>query len=398
MYDVIVIGAGPAGMMASITSAANNNKVLLIEKNASVGKKLALTGGTRCNLTNLKSINDFIKEIPVNNKMLYSTLNKFGPQDIYDYFNKLGVSLKVEDNDRVFPVDNKATTVIEALYQELIKYKVDINFNETVKEINNNNDYKIVVTDKDSYKTNKIIITTGGCSYPQTGSTGDGYKLAKMLNQEVTKLYPAETFLITKESIPLAGLTLDDVLISLNKKQVNGSLLFTHIGLSGPAIFKISEEVYKQLQDNKYVSINIDLIPNYTLEELLIYLNEYDQKKEIISFVREYLPKRLADYITNDMGTNAKIGTISKIKKQLLIENIKNFKIDIKATGTIEQSFVTGGGIDIKNINPKTMESTINKGIYFAGEILDIHGHTGGYNITIALSTGYVAGMNKEDL
>lgn len=398
MYDVIVIGAGPAGMMASITSAANNNKVLLIEKNASVGKKLALTGGTRCNLTNLKSINDFIKEIPVNNKMLYSTLNKFGPQDIYDYFNKLGVSLKVEDNDRVFPVDNKATTVIEALYQELIKYKVDINFNETVKEINNNNDYKIVVTDKDSYKTNKIIITTGGCSYPQTGSTGDGYKLAKMLNQEVTKLYPAETFLITKESIPLAGLTLDDVLISLNKKQVNGSLLFTHVGLSGPAIFKISEEVYKQLQDNKYVSINIDLIPNYTLEELLIYLNEYDQKKEIISFVREYLPKRLADYITNDMGTNAKIGTISKIKKQLLIENIKNFKIDIKATGTIEQSFVTGGGIDIKNINPKTMESTINKGIYFAGEILDIHGHTGGYNITIALSTGYVAGMNKEDL
>lgn len=393
MYDVIVIGAGPAGIMASIVAASRGKKVLLIEKNEKIGKKLELTGGGRCNLINLKKTEDFIKEIPVNNKTLYTILNQFNPMDIYNYFIKIGVPLKIEDDDRVFPMSNKSKTIIDALYNQLINYNVTLNLNETVLQINND-DIKEIVTNKNTYKTKKVIISTGGCSYPQTGSTGDGYIFAKKINQDVTKIYPAVTFLINNQSLPLAGITLDNVNISINKKTVSGSLLFTHIGFSGPAAFKISEELYKELQDNKIATINIDLVPKYTEEELLNKLKQYNQKKELNSFIKEYLPKRLADYLVSETLSNLKIAETSNLNKKKLLEMIKNYKVDIKSTGNVVQSFVTGGGINMKYINPKTMESTINKGIYFIGELLDIHGHTGGYNITIALSTAYVAGIS----
>ncbi len=392
MYDVIVIGAGPAGMMASISAATSNKKVLLIDKNDKVGKKMALTGGSRCNVINLKSTKEFINEIPVNNKMLYSALNQFGPQDIFDYFIKIGVPLKIEDNDRVFPISNKSKTIIDALESQLKINNVFINLNEVVDSIENCDTYKIVKTNKNTYKTEKIIIATGGVSYPVTGSTGDGYKLAEKMDQTVTKLYPAETFLINKEPLPLAGITIDSVLITFNKSQATGSMLFTHTGLSGPAIFKISAEVYNELKTSKYATIGIDLIPNFTFDQLAISLNDYNPKKEINSFVRDYLPKRLGDYIVNETIPNLKVGITSKVNKQKLLLALKNFKVTIKSTGTIEQSIVTGGGIDMKYINFKTMESLTNNKIYFAGEVLDIHGHTGGYNITIALSTGFVAG------
>lgn len=395
MYDVIVIGAGPAGIMASITAAKNNKKVLLIEKNNKIGKKLELTGGGRCNLINLKPINDFIKEIPVNNKILYSVFNCFSPQDIYDYFNNLGIKLRIEEEDRVFPISNKSSTIVEGLYNQLLINKVIIKLNEEVQSIEFNK--KEVITNKDIYIADNIIIATGGLSYPITGSTGDGYKFAEKMNQHLTKLYPTNTFLLTKDILPLSGITLNNVLISFNKKKSIGSMLFTHTGISGPAVFKMSEYVYKELENNKYVTINIDLLPNYSVEELLMKLNDYNQKKDMNNFVREYLPRRLADYIVKVLDLDLKVGAISKIKKQELVKKIKNFDIKIKETGAIEQSIVTGGGIDMKYINPKTMESTINKNIYFAGEILDIHGHTGGYNITIALSTGYVAGALKKE-
>ncbi len=391
MYDVIVIGAGPAGMMASI-SAASNKKVLLLDKNDKIGKKMELTGGGRCNLINLKSTNDFINEIPINNKMLYSSLNQFGPQDIFDFFADLEQPLKVEDNDRVFPVSDKAKTIINVLKNQLEINKVVVNLNEDVEMIENYDSYKIVKTNKNTYKTKAIIITTGGVSYPVTGSTGDGHRLAEKMNQPVTKLYPAETFLISSETHPLAGITIDNVLIDFNQKKASGSLLFTHTGLSGPAIFKISALVYHELKISKDVIVRIDLIPNFSIEELTIALSNYDPKKEINSFVRDYIPKRLGDYIVNKIISNFKVGVMSKTNKQKLLFALKNFEVVIKATGTLEQSFVTGGGIDMKYINSKTMESLINKGIYFAGEILDIHGHTGGYNITIALSTGFLAG------
>lgn len=393
MYDVIIIGAGPAGIMASIMASSKDNKVLLIEKNDRIGKKLELTGGMRCNVTNLKSVNDFIEEIPVNKKMLYSILNQFGPQDIYDYFTQIGVPLKVEDENRVFPKDNKSKSIINALNHQLNLSKTEVHLNEAVLKIEILNDYKNLITDKETYKTKNIIISTGGCSYPQTGSTGDGYKFATSLNQRVNKLYPAETFLIYEDVLPLPGLTMDNVKINFNNKQSSGSLLFTHIGLSGPAVFKISEEVYKYLLTNEKATLYIDMVVDYTESELLSKLNLYDQKREVSIFIKEFFPKRLVDYITLNKYENVKIGDMNKTSKEELISTIKNFKVNIKKTGTLEQSFVTGGGVDVKDINPKTMESKKNKGIYFVGEVVDVHGHTGGYNITIALSTGYASGI-----
>jgi len=399
MYDTIIIGAGPAGMMASIRASENKHKVLLIEKNDRLGKKLRLTGGTRCNLTNLKKIDSFIKEIPVNNKFLYSSLNQFGPQDIYDYFTDSGVALKVEDNDRVFPISNKAQTIIDILNKKMIFNNVDIHLNETVKKIiNHGKDDKEIITDAGTYKSNGVIIATGGCTYPQTGSTGDGYRFCEDLKQPLTDIYPAETFLISKNILPLAGITLDDVDIKFDKYHATGSILFTHFGISGPATFKISEKVYHQLKIKPTITLYVDLIPNYSEYDLMQKLNNYESKKELISFVREYLPRRLSDYIVNDNDSKQRIAILSKIKKQSIITLLKNFQIEIKATGLIEQSFISGGGVDIKHINPKTMESTKNSGIYFAGELLDLHGHMGGYNITIALSTGFVAGTERIDV
>jgi len=390
MYDIIVIGAGPAGMMTAIMASSNGKKVLLIEKNDIVGKKLLLTGGTRCNLTNLKAIDKFIEEIPVNKRTLYSTLNNFGPEDIYQYFNNLNIPLKVEDNDRVFPKDNKATSIVNGLYNALLESNVDLHLNESVIEIKD----KEITTNKDKYQPDKIIIATGGLSYSNTGSTGDGYKFAESMNQDVTKLYPAETYIITKDILPLEGISLKDVLVSFEKIKASGDILFTKKGLSGPAIFKISEYLYKYLENNKVAEITIDFIPNISLDKLSEELEKYNHQKEMYSFIKKYLPKRLGDYLVDQFIINQKIGSISKKDRIKLLTNIKAYKIDIVATGSIEQAFVTGGGVDIKNINTKTMESKINKDIYFAGEILDIHGHMGGYNITIALSTGYTAGVN----
>lgn len=397
MYDVIVIGAGPAGIMASI-KASSNNKVLLIEKNDKIGCKLALTGGGRCNLTNLKKNADFLKEIPVNSKALEVCMNKFGPSIIYKYFEDLGVPLKTEENDRVFPKSDKASSIINILYQQLISSKVTINYKESVVDINIKNSYKEVITNKGIYKTKNIIIATGGCSYPHTGSTGDGYKLAKILKQPLIEIYPAETFLITTSSLQLQGITLPDVKITFYK-TVSGSLLFTHTGLSGPSVFKISEEVYKYLKEHNNATISIDLLPKYSSDEMLLKILNYNQKKEIKSFIKEFFPKRLVDYIIkiNNINENIKIASISKNNVLKLIDSIKFFKVDIKRTGKLEESFVTGGGVDFKNINSNTMESTINKGIYFVGELLDVHGHTGGYNITIALSTGYLAGTSIKE-
>lgn len=391
MYDVIVVGAGPAGVMAGIKAGSRNRKVLLIEKNEKILKKLELTGGGRCNLTNFKPLKLFIEQLPVNSKNLYSTLTSFGPKEIMDYFNKLGVKLKCENEHRVFPVSNSSFSIIEALIGEIKKYKVELKLNEIVKDLVLDEKIKIVKTNKDIYKTKNIIIATGGFSYPQTGSNGDGYCLAKKIKQDVTDVYPAETFIQTKKNHNLNGITIENVDVCLDKEKASGSLLFTHTGLSGPAIFKISEKVYKRLKEEEVAIINIDFKPEIDIEKLLDDLNNYDSKKEVSTFIKSLLPKRLADYLISDFN-KLKIGQLSKQQKQEIVFKIKKYPLEIIKTGSLEQSLITGGGVDMKKINSKTMESTQNKGVYFIGEVLDIHGHTGGYNITLALSTGYTAG------
>jgi len=385
MYDVIIIGAGPAGLMAAIN--LKNKKILLIEKNETIGKKLLITGGSRCNITNLKNTDEFLKNL--NNEFLKCSLNSFGPKQIFKFFEKRNLKLKIEEDDKVFPFSNKSNDILDILKKE-IKDKVELNLNENVIDI----DFKTkeVITNKDKYKSKNIIIATGGLSYPNTGSTGDGYKFAKKNNQKTTSLYPSQTYLTTKESYDLSGITIDKVIIKYENHISNGSMLFTHKGISGPSVFKISEHVYKNLKNNS--KIIVDFI-NYNEEELINKILKYDKNKEIKSFFREFLPRRLVDKVIN---TNKKIKFINIKEIKELINKFKNFEIEIKSTGTISQSFVTGGGIDLNYINEKTMESKIYKNVYFIGEVLDIHGNTGGYNITIAMSSGYSAAtdINKR--
>lgn len=387
IYNTIVIGAGPAGCMAAI-EASKKNKVLLIEKNSHILKKLSITGGGRCNVTNNKSVKDFLDNVVVNSKTLFSSLSTFGPTEIRNFFKSNNVILVEEEDNKLFPRSNSSMEIINCFENVIKKNEILVKLNEKVEDIDIVDNLKIIKTNKNIYKCYNLVITTGGKSYSNTGSTGDGYMFSKKLNQPITDLYPALTFLKTKKH-DLAGISIEDVKINLNDKVSRGSLLFTHIGLSGPAIFKISEYVYKELLNNKVI-IKIDFCPEITSEELFNNLNSYNSKKELLSFLKEYLPKRLAIKISLEIG-NIKIAELSKLKKQNIIDSIKKYEVEILKTGNIEQSIVTGGGIDMKYIDTRTMESKINKGIYYAGEILDTHGITGGYNITIALSTGYLA-------
>lgn len=396
MYDVIVIGAGPAGMMASIVAAKNNKKVLLLEKNSNLGKKLLITGGGRCNITNLKNVNNFCKEISVNSNFLKYSLNVFGPKQIYNYFSDLGVTLKVEDNDRVFPKGDNSGLIVDALYGEIKRYNIFVNYNCSVTGVISNNGEYLVNTNLGNFKTLNVIVATGSRSYPKTGSNGDGYKFAKQLNQPLTELYPSQVSLKLLDPLPLSGITIESVKIKLNNIIKKGSMLFTHKGISGPAVFKISEHVYHEFKNKEEVAIFINFLPDESEESLFEKMAEYNPKKEIKSFIKELVPSRLAEYILGVSKINGsdKIAIISNKNKRIIINNIINYKIYIKNNFMVETSLVTGGGVNLRYINNQTMESTINRGVYFVGELLDVHGSTGGYNITIALATGYVAGSS----
>jgi len=391
MYDVIIIGTGPAGLMAA-NVIDKNTKLLILEKNDKPGKKLLITGGGRCNVTNLKSNNDFLNEIHHNRKHLYSTINNFGPWDIYNFFIDNNVPLKEEDENKIFPASDKAVDILNTLLKNINK---KINYNECVEEIIYKENNIKIITNKDIYTTKNLIVATGGTSFKNTGSSGDHIMFAKMLNQPIIDLYPAETGIILKDKLDLAGISLEDVRVSFNKNEFYGNLMFTHKGLSGSSIMKSSEYIYL----DKINIINIDLLPNITDDELYNLIINYNREKEINTFLNNYFPKRLSSYIlnVNNLQDNFKIKNLTKTQTLKLVETIKKCTFEILKTYDINEAYVTGGGIDMKFINSKTMESTINKGVYFVGECLDIHGPIGGYNITLALSTGYTAGINVGD-
>lgn len=389
MYDVIIIGAGPAGLMAAII-ASEKNKVLVIEKNPSAGKKLLLTGGGRCNVSNLKSNRDFLDIVYYNKKYLHSALSKFGPDDIYRYFTSNGVALKIEKEDQLFPVSDKANDILQALLKNT--KNVDFQYNETVIDINNE-EVKEVITNRRKYKSKNVIIATGGVSFPKTGSTGDHLKFAEKLNQPLTSLFPAETSIILKEKNNLMGTSIETVEVKYMKKRTTGNLMFTHKGLSGSSIMKMSEHIYL----NKEKNITIDLLPNYTKEELLKSIEQYDLEKQLSSYLHTFFTKRFVEYIISRLKMNKKIKSLHKSEQIKVIQYLKNMSFEVEKVEDIEKAYVTGGGIDLNYIDTTTMQSKINKGIYFVGEGLDIHGPIGGYNITLALSTGYLAGSSIEE-
>ncbi|MGH1943842.1 NAD(P)/FAD-dependent oxidoreductase [Enterococcus faecium] len=409
LYDVIVVGAGTSGMMAAISAAEQGAHVLLIEKNKKAGKKLLMTGGGRCNVTNNRPVDDLIAHIPGNGKFLYSTFAQWNNFDIMNFFESQGVHLKEEDHGRMFPVTNKSKTIIEALLNRLKELDVTLLFSTRIEKLIHK-EHKIygIRTEFEEFHAPAVILTTGGRTYPSTGSTGDGYKIVKRVGHTVTPLYATESPLISDEPYiqekTLQGLSLQDITLRvLNKKgrvltEHTMDLLFTHFGISGPAALRCSSFVNKELEKTgEPVTLSLDCFPTQTKQELIHLLTEKSKttKKNLVNAWHGLLPERLLVFFLERLEMDHLTGQQASQKQiQDFVQLCKEFKLSINKTFPIEKSFVTGGGVSLKEIHPKTLESKIIDGLYFAGELLDVNGYTGGFNITAAFATGHVAGMN----
>ncbi|WP_277291687.1 NAD(P)/FAD-dependent oxidoreductase [Streptococcus orisratti] len=383
-YDTIIIGGGPAGMMATISSAYYGQKSLLIEKNKRLGKKLSGTGGGRCNVTNNGSLDDLLAGIPGNGRFLYSVFSQFDNHDIINFFEENGVALKVEDHGRVFPVTDKSQTIIGALETKIHKLGGTVLTNTEVVSVKKINDLFHIKSADKAFTCGKLIVTTGGKSYPSTGSTGFGYDIARHFNLSVTPLESAESPLLTDfPHKALQGISLDDVTLSYGKHIITHDLLFTHFGLSGPAALRLSSFV------SGGEIAELDFLPQTSSDDLHSYLTE-NREKSIKNALKNLVPERLADFLAVDYPE--KIKQLSPTQVTQLVDKLKKMPIKITGKMSLAKSFVTKGGIDLKEINPKTLESKKVSGLHFAGEVLDINAHTGGFNITAALCTGWVAG------
>ena len=416
----IVIGGGPAGMIAAVTTAEQGNSVTILEKMEDLGKKLLITGKGICNITNSAEMEDFMKNIPENAKFLYSSFNQYTNQDIINFLNKQGVATKVERGGRVFPVSDRADDVLNAFKRKLKELNVEIKTNFEVTQILTEGSTAIGIEGKYKGKTermlaNKVILTTGGKSYPVTGSTGDGYKITEKLGHTITPLKPSLVPLICEEDSKkicqdMQGLSLRNVAIKVKHEnkiiyEDFGDMLFTHYGLSGPIILSASailiryKNIEKLLKSNK-IKIFIDLKPALDEEKLdNRILRDFEElrNKQFKNSLEKLLPRKMINTIIEIIGINPekRINEITKEERKKLVKILKNFELNINGFRKIEEAIITKGGINVREINPRTMESKIIKGLYFAGEIIDLDAFTGGFNLQIAWSTGYVAGLNQ---
>lgn len=415
-YDIIIIGGGPSGLMASIAASSNGAKVLLVDKGDKLGRKLGISGGGRCNVTNNKEIEELIKNIPGNGKFLYSALHVFKPQDIVVFFEGLGIRLKEEDHGRMFPVTDKAKTVVGALLRKVREQGVETLVNQSVEKANFYDGHVAGVRLKsgEEIHCHSLVIATGGKSVPHTGSTGDGYAWAKAAGHTITELYPTEVPITSREdfirSKQLQGLSLRNIGLSVwntkGKKIIEheGDMIFTHFGVSGPAALRCSQFVVKALRNSNSgdVLMSIDLFPDKPQEEILTLLQNLaaaEPKKAVKNILKTFVPERLALLLLDRAGINGELSQANIPKSAWLELAAQVKKLTFRANGTlsIEEAFVTGGGVNLKEIDPRSMQSKLMPGLFFCGEILDIHGYTGGYNITAAFSTGYTAGMHAAE-
>lgn len=431
---VVVIGGGPAGIMSAIFARNSGNDVILIEKMNSLGKKLLITGKGRCNITSSLNINEFIQNIPGNGRFLYSAFQNFTNEDIINLLKKHGVKVKEERGNRIFPVSDKSKDVLDAFYEELKNLKVKIYTNSKVNKIIvkdgsvtgveytfNNNKYTI--------NADKVILATGGKSYPTTGSTGDGYEMAKKLGHTITEIKPSLIPIVANENSAtekinlgnyknskelcksLQGLSLKNVKIQFEDIEKNkiiyedfGEMLFTHFGVSGPTILSSSAHIIRYKNINELLKqgkiiLKIDFKPalnNEKLDARILRDFEKEKNKLFRNSLDELLPQKLIDPVIHLSGINPnkKVNEISKKERMQLLKILKEFCITISGFRPVEEAIVTAGGINIKEINPKTMESKLVNNLYFAGEIIDVDAYTGGFNLQIAYSTGVTAGLS----
>ncbi len=423
--NVIVIGGGPAGMMAAISSARQKNKVILLEKMNTCGRKLLITGKGRCNITSSLSMDKFIENTPGNGKFLYSAFKNFTNKDILELLKQNGVEAKEERGNRMFPVSDKSMDVLNAFIKEMKKYNINVIEQADVRHILTK-DNKVTgvryIDKKDNEPkellADKVILATGGKSYPNTGSTGDGYKMAKELGHTIKKVQGSLVPLTVKGydlelctrmqglSLRNIGMQIED--ITKNKVIYSdfGELLFTHFGVSGPTVLSSSAHLlrYKNIENllkEQKVVLKIDLKPALDMHKLnLRVLRDFEENKnkQIVHAIDKLLPKKMIEPVLekSKIKKEKKVNEITKIEREELIKTIKQFELTITGFRPIEEAIVTSGGINIKEINPKTMESKLISGLYFAGEIIDVDSYTGGFNLQIAYSTGYTAGLNND--
>ncbi|WP_282033135.1 NAD(P)/FAD-dependent oxidoreductase [Metabacillus indicus] len=411
--DVVIIGGGPSGLMAAIAAGEKGARVLLFDKGNKLGRKLAISGGGRCNVTNRLPVDEIVKHIPGNGRFLYSAFSEFSNEDIIRFFEKLGIQLKEEDHGRMFPVTDKAQSVVDALLNELKKLRVTIRTNEPVETIEYENGKTVGVRLKNGeyIQTQSVVVAVGGKSVPHTGSTGDGYAWAEKAGHTITELFPTEVPVTSNEHFiqekTLQGLSLRNVALSvLNPKGKvikthQMDMIFTHFGISGPAVLRCSQYVVKAMKKFKTTTIpvSIDSFPDRNQEELFqetVKLFKSEPKKAVKNVLKGFLTERYLLFLLekNGIDPNLPAANLQMDKWRSFIQDCKGFQFNVHGTLSIDKAFVTGGGVSVKEIHPKEMASKLMNGLYFCGEILDIHGYTGGYNITSALVTGRLAGKN----
>ena len=418
MSKVIVVGGGPAGMMAAITAAENGKEVLIIEKMPSFGKKLLITGKGRCNITSSLYMSEFIKNTPGNGKFLYSAFQNYTNKDIIEFLHRQGLEVKEERGNRVFPVTDKSSDVLDCFLKRMDELKIKYKLHTKVEKILVKENQVIAIrTDKEIIQTSNVILATGGKSYPLTGSTGDGYRIASELGHKIVKIKPSLVPLEVyekEECKKMQGLSLRNVsikLVDVNKNKTIyedfGEMLFTHFGISGPIILSSSAHLvrYKDIDNllkDKKIVIKIDLKPALTDEQLderiLRDFKEF-KNKQFKHSLDKLLPQKLIPVFIekSEIEPEKRVNEITREERNKMVNLLKDFEITIKNFRPVEEAIITSGGIDTKEINPKTMESKLIKGLYFAGEIIDVDSYTGGFNLQIAYSTGYTAGISCGD-
>jgi predicted Rossmann fold flavoprotein len=408
MKKVIIIGAGAAGLMAAVSAAKAGAQVTVLEKMPAIGKKLLITGKGRCNITNIGDLDDFMKNMPGNGTFLYSAIHSFNNQDVIGFMSDYGVPTKVERGGRVFPVSDKAGDVVKAFQKALHELKVTVILNQAVKKIKTgSSDAFEIETATQSFFADSVVLAAGGSSYPGTGSAGDGYSLAKELGHSIAALKPSLVPLEVAEDwiTDLQGLSLKNVSAAVSVSGVEvgaefGEMLFTHFGLSGPIILSLSKKVAEALQNkNSSVTLKINLKPALTTEVLDKRIQrdfEKYSRKQVKNALNDLLPSKLIDTVMDlaYLDPDKPINQVTKEERSRLLEVITGLTFTITRTRPISEAIVTAGGIHIKEISPKTMQSKLIPGLYFAGEVIDIDGYTGGYNLQAAFSTGFVAGKN----
>jgi predicted Rossmann fold flavoprotein len=402
--DIIIVGAGAAGSFAALVAAQMGKTVTVFEKNDFIGRKLRITGKGRCNLTNNCSIQELLNNVPVNSRFLYSAFSAFNSQDVMDFFENLGVSLKTERGNRVFPVSDNAAEIVDALANALRQYGVKIIHKRVTSLIIQSGVCIGVRAGDTEYSSNSVLIACGGKSYPVTGSTGDGYMLAESAGHSITPTYPSLVPLVSVEKYcsELMGLSLRNVVVKLfdHDKLIYselGEMLFTHFGVSGPLILSASSHM-REMEKGRY-KLLIDLKPaldEKKLDERIQRDFAENQNRDFVNAIRKLLPAKLIPVAVRLSGIpeNLKINAVTKEQRRKFAALLKAFPITVADFRPIDEAIVTSGGVCVKEINPKTMESKLVKGLFFAGEVIDVDAYTGGFNLQIAFSTAHSAALN----